>query len=114
MTAHKTPPSVDIDRLEEILDGTEALFLEPRATFDRAIIGLAERINMMVVAYDRDLTIQAMVDVDGMDHEEAVEFFEFNTAGAWMGEGTPIFISRLLLEDDLAANDAQIDAPADE
>lgn len=99
MTGSTPNPIVDIDRLEEILDGSGALFLEPRATFDRAIIGLAERINMMVVAYDRDLTIQAMMDVDGMEHEEAVEFFEFNTAGAWMGEGTPIFISRLLLDD---------------
>jgi hypothetical protein len=110
MTAHTAQPSVDIERLEQILEGTEALFLEPRSTFDRAIIGLAERINMMVVAYDRQLTIQAMVDVDGMDLDEATEFFEFNTAGAWVGEGTPIFISRLLLDDgDDAANDAHSD-----
>jgi hypothetical protein len=114
MSTPLTKSTVDIERLEEILEGSGALFLEPRATFDRAIIGLAERINMMVVAYDRDLTIQAMVDVDGMDHEEAMEFFEFNTAGAWVGEGTPIFISRLLLEDDRAANDAHVDGQPDE
>ena len=24
--------------------------------------------------------------------EEAVEFFEFNTAGAWVGENTPLFV----------------------
>jgi hypothetical protein len=100
-------PTVDVARLEEILEGTEALFLEPRATFDRAIIGLAERINMMVVAYDRDMTIQAMVDVDGMDYDEAVEFFEFNTAGAWMGEGTPVFITRFTMDEDRAANDGE-------
>ena len=29
---------------------------------------------------------------DGMSHEEAVEFFEFNTKGAYLGPNTPIFI----------------------
>ena len=28
----------------------------------------------------------------GMTDAEAVEYFEFNTIGSWMGEGTPIFI----------------------
>ena len=26
-----------------------------------------------------------------MTYEDAVEFFEFNTTGAWVGEGTPLF-----------------------
>jgi hypothetical protein len=28
----------------------------------------------------------------GMSEEEAEEFYEFNTIGAWMGDGTPIFV----------------------
>ena len=31
---------------------------------------------------------------DGMTDEEAMEYFEFNVVGAWMGEGTPIFLYR--------------------
>ena len=27
-----------------------------------------------------------------MTNEEAIEYFEFNVVGAWMGEGTPIFL----------------------
>ena len=27
-----------------------------------------------------------------MPYEEAVEYFEFNVAGAWVGEQTPIFV----------------------
>lgn len=62
---------------------------------DNAIIGVAERINMgLVVAYDEELIIQNLMDRDGMDYEEALEFFQFNIKGAWVGETTPIFITR--------------------
>ena len=27
-----------------------------------------------------------------MSDEEAEEYFNFNTLGAWMGEGTPLFV----------------------
>ena len=30
---------------------------------------------------------------DGMTEEEAIEYFEFNQIGAWMGDNTPCFIS---------------------
>jgi hypothetical protein len=30
---------------------------------------------------------------EGMDYEEAEEFFEFNQIGAWLGESTPCFIT---------------------
>ena len=63
--------------------------------FDDAIIGIGERCGQpFLVAYDRDKCIQVLMDRDGMDYEEAVEFFDFNVAGAWMGENTPIFITR--------------------
>jgi hypothetical protein len=29
---------------------------------------------------------------DGMDYDEAYEFFEFNTLGAYVGEQTPVFV----------------------
>jgi hypothetical protein len=63
--------------------------------FDEAIIGMAERINLgPVVAYDVDKMIDIMVERDGMTHEEALEYFNFNILGAWMGEFTPVFISK--------------------
>ena len=62
--------------------------------FDDAIMGIGERCGQpTLVAYDRAKCIQILIDRDGMDYEEAVEFFEFNTVGAWAGEGTPIFIT---------------------
>jgi len=62
--------------------------------FDDAIMGIGERCGQpTLVAYDRTKFIQILIDRDGMDYEEAVEFFEFNTVGAWVGENTPIFIT---------------------
>lgn len=77
--------------------------------FDEAIIGIAERINLgPVVAYDVDKIIEILmkdVDVDDSDLEEgesienrkyqiAYEYFEYNIKGAWMGEYTPVFITK--------------------
>lgn len=63
--------------------------------FDEAIIGTAERINLgPVVAYDVDKMIDIMIERDGMTYEEALEYFNFNILGAWMGEFTPIFVSK--------------------
>jgi hypothetical protein len=76
------------ERIGEWLE--EALFLDP-SDFDEAIIGIAERAGgLSVVAYDRSVVID-ILERD-MPRDEAEEFFEFNTIGAWMGECTPVFI----------------------
>jgi len=77
--------------------------------FDEAILGMAERINLgPVVAYDKDKMIEIIMrdmDVSEDDLEEgetiedkkyemAIEHFEYNIIGAWMGEFTPIFITK--------------------
>jgi hypothetical protein len=62
--------------------------------FDDAIIGLAERFGQLtVVAYDKRKCIQILMERDGMDYEEAEEFFSFNVIGAWVGDSTPIFVT---------------------
>ena len=76
------------NRLAEIYD--DLIFLEP-AIFDEAILGVAERFGMdPVVAYDRTRVID--IYSRDMTREEAEEFFEFNTIGAWFGDATPVFI----------------------
>ena len=30
-----------------------------------------------------------------MEYEEAIEYFEFNVVGAWVGDNTPVFISHM-------------------
>jgi len=59
--------------------------------FDEAIIGVAERIGMEpVVAYDTNKIIEILSRE--MTEDEAVEYFEFNILGAYMGERTPVFV----------------------
>jgi len=68
----------------------EVMFLEP-ASFDEAILGVAERYNMQpVVCYDRTRVIDILARE--MPREDAEEYFEFNTIGAWMGDATPVFV----------------------
>ena len=60
--------------------------------FDDCICGIVERFGMdSVLLYDTDTMIEKMMTKDNMDYEEAVEYFDFNIKGAWMGEGTPCF-----------------------
>ena len=62
--------------------------------FDEAIIGMAERINLgPVVAYSTEKIVEILMTRDGMEYEDALEYFNFNILGAWMGEMTPVFIN---------------------
>jgi hypothetical protein len=44
------------------------------------------------VIYDEDKCIQILMERDGMTDEEAIEFFEFNVVGAYVGEYTPVYV----------------------
>ena len=76
---------------EEIADiNPEALLCDG---FDEAIIGMAERINLgPVVAYDVDKIINILMERDEMTYEDAIEYFDYNILGAWMGENTPVYV----------------------
>lgn len=59
--------------------------------FDEALIGVAERCGMVPVAlYDIDKCIEILID-EGLTHEDAIEHFEFNVLGSYVGENTPMF-----------------------
>jgi len=61
--------------------------------FDDALVGYIERAGMPSIAcYDKDKCIEILAK--DMTHEEAVEYFYFNTAGAYVGENTPCFLTR--------------------
>ena len=69
---------------------------------DSALIGVADVFTKeggmeTVLAYDRDLCISSFMR-DGMSREEAIEYFDFNVAGAYMGPKTPVYISRVIDE----------------
>ena len=60
--------------------------------FDEAIIGIARRCGQPdLVAYSVTKCLEILMR-DGATYEEAVEHFEVNTAGGWVGEETPVWI----------------------
>jgi hypothetical protein len=68
----------------------EALFANG---FEEAIVGVAERCGQpALVVYDVDKVLEILAR--DMTKSEAVEFFNFNVIGAWMGENTPLFLSK--------------------
>ena len=58
--------------------------------FNQAIIGNEYKTNRVVYSIERML--QILIDRDGMSMEEAIEFFDFNIGGAYVGEMTPMYV----------------------
>lgn len=89
---------IDINKREQVVleSGAEfddMLFLDG---FDEALIGSMDRFGGETVAlYDRDKILDILMERDGMSREDAIEFFDFNIIGAYVGEHTPAFASLL-------------------
>ena len=68
--------------------------------FDAAIIGVGYRCGQPpVVVYAVERVIEILMDGHGMSNDEAIEYFEFNIEGAWMGDTTPLFMHPASCED---------------
>ena len=86
---------------EQIAEGNEeALFIDgldgDKDAFNAALIGWGDRCGMERVAvYDIVKIISILEDKCGMSYDEANEWFDYNIAGAYMGENTPIFVCDL-------------------
>lgn len=60
---------------------------------EAAIIGYTVNHHHPTVAvYDVQKCVDILVERDGMSHEDAEEFLEFNTLGAYVGENGPLYI----------------------
>jgi len=59
--------------------------------FDKAIIGIVDRIGMgEVVLYETNKCIAILI-AKGMSEEEAIDYFYYNVMGSYVGEYTPCF-----------------------
>tara|TARA_Y100001973_G_C5032668_1_gene248838 strand:- start:147 stop:398 length:252 start_codon:yes stop_codon:yes gene_type:complete len=52
-----------------------------------------------VALYDYDKCIMILMHDNNWSEEEAVEWFDYNTIGAWSGDDTPIFINQHNIKD---------------
>jgi len=61
--------------------------------FDDAVIGVGYRCGQPDLAvYDIDKCISILMKNNNWDRHEAIEYFEFNVIGAWVGENTPMWV----------------------
>jgi hypothetical protein len=83
------------EQIEQIIEelAPEAMIADG---YDNAIVGIADVCDKSgtrtVVAYDKQKILKILQERDGMELEEAAEFFDYNVLGSYVGEGTPIYI----------------------
>ena len=62
---------------------------EEQMDFADAFVGV---IDDSIAVYERDKVIEVFMNRDGMSDIEAVEWFDYNVQGAYIGEQTPLYI----------------------
>lgn len=62
--------------------------------FDDAILGMAGH----RIVYDTSKILKRLQCDHHMTEEQAIEFYEYNIAGAYVGEGTPLFLEHMTKE----------------
>ena len=85
--AYETKPKLR-EKLAENF-GDDLLFAD---TFDGAIIGVAIGHDSERVVYDTRQMVEILLQEEDLTEEEAWEYLEFNTFGAYVGENTPIYV----------------------
>jgi hypothetical protein len=58
--------------------------------FDDAVIGLELLTEKLI--YSKKKCLAILMERDGMDAEEALEYFDYNVESAYVGKKTPVFV----------------------
>tara|TARA_B110000240_G_C13445402_1_gene430080 strand:+ start:169 stop:414 length:246 start_codon:yes stop_codon:yes gene_type:complete len=68
--------------------------------FEKAFVGssISAFNREQVAIYDYEECIAVLIQQD-MSEEDAVEHFQYNVIGSWVGEDTPIFINMHRIKD---------------
>jgi hypothetical protein len=81
---------------KNIEDFAEEMGIEGLITadgYDEAFVGVADRFGKEPVAvYSYEMCVQILMRDHEMSHEEALEYFEYNTIGAFIDDNQPIYI----------------------
>jgi len=73
--------------VEHYADTDDILFADG---FDDAIIGFEP--NLWKVVYSRQKCIEVLSKEDDMSEEEAIDYLEYNTFNAYVGDKTPVWV----------------------
>ena len=79
------------EEIEQWLEpiGRETIFVDG---FDMAIMGITEVDEGYKVCYDIGRILELLVLEHDMDEQEAIEYYDFNIGGAYVGPLTPICV----------------------
>lgn len=96
---------MDAEKILEDL-GYEDVMIFKNPSYDDALMGV-DAGNRAV--YDFEKMVRWLVEKDGIDEEDAIEFIEYNTIRAlpYYGEKAPIVVNRINLEDFADEGDRQ-------
>lgn len=80
------------EKIEEIIssavgDDNETLLAD---CLDDGFLGVTDD---GVAVYSKEKCVRALMKQDGLTDEEAIEYLEYNTFSAYVGEMTPMFIN---------------------
>ena len=78
-------------RIADDYEDEEMLFLS-EDDMDDAIVGVAWRNALPIVVYSIQEIVNTLMRNGPMSEDDAYEYFEFNIAGAYVGERTPIYV----------------------
>ena len=83
------------------VDGFDTAAMVKVDGFDTAVIGFTHLWNLdgFVIVYDAKKIIDTLMERDEMPYEDAVEYFEINIQGAYVGPHTPLFMFSADLEE---------------
>ena len=78
------------------IDNIDGLvLLEPRDTYDRAIVGVASRSGEVFVIYSNRQIVEALMEVESWAEEDSTEWLLYNVLGTQAGGKTPAFVADL-------------------
>jgi len=69
--------------------GSDLMFAD---NFDAAIIGVSVGLGSSKVVYDTKKMAEILVKEHSMTEEDAWEYLEYNTFGAYVGDNTPVYV----------------------
>ena len=82
-------------RIQEMIDSTcieNGDTVQIPDGLEGAFVGIDGNDGLPRAVFSRDLAIEILMRDGQMQYEDAVEYFEFNVAGAYVGEQTPLWI----------------------
>jgi hypothetical protein len=80
----------------EVLGEIDDEFLMLPPEFDDALVGFVQVFSRQAACYDQERVLE-ILESQGMSEQAALDYFEFNVVGAYVGEKTPAFLTMFRL-----------------